>query len=478
VLDRTECGRSFWFSCPVKHSRLFFLTGALTVLAALALSGSAFAATVSIIDVTTPIEDDPGEFETTKTPALIAAPGEANRVTVRAQANPATVFYEDLGATITVGAGCVSADAHHASCLNETSATPIVNAGDLNDVVMSTPSASMDANGGPGVDALIGSDQPESLNGGGGAGDVVTGGAGDDTLSDGDGVNGAAVDADKLDGGAGEDTVSYEARTAAVSVDLSDALPDGQAAEGDVLTAFENVTGGNGADHITGTIGNNTVQSGPGADVISTGKGNDRVYAGKGNDRIDTGAGKDTVYPEAGNDRVSLGSGNDLMDETFGRSPTGNDRVACGAGRDEIEAIQDKSIDKLARDCERFNASETIADGNFVANALGVTVQLRGVHRSGATLLVPVKCARQKGDKACIISGEVRTSGGHKIGGPLTRLKVKARTTRTLRMVLTRAGMKRARHGKKVRLLISEHSHDPGFELLSRARSQAQIVVH
>jgi hypothetical protein len=222
------------------------------------------------------------------------------------------------------------------------------------------------------------------------------------------------------------------------------------------------------------------VDGGPGADVISVGKGGDRIYGGAGDDQIDAGDGDDRVYPDAGDDRVTLGAGNDRVDETYDRAPTGNDRIGCGAGSDEIAAIQEtKSIDALAADCERFNASETAADGDFVFNGLGVTVQLRGVRRSGGVLLVPVKCDRQKGDKPCVVSGELRDSAGHKLGGPLARLSVKSRTTRTLRMVLTRGGRSRVRKGRSVRLLIAERGHgSPGFELLTRARSQAQIVVH
>ena len=459
-------------------SRQLLLIGLTATLAALALSSSAWAATASVIDVKTPFEDDPGAFDATKTPALVAAPGESNRVTVSAQTNPATVLFEDLGAVITVGAGCVSIDAHHARCTNEASALPIVNAGDLNDAVTSAPGAGVAANGGSGSDTLTGADKGDALDGGGGAGDLLAGGGDDDNLRDGDAISGSATDADKLDGGAGHDTISYERRSAAVSVILSDALPDGQGSEGDLLSSVEDITGGKGADRLAGTPGRNVVQGGPGADVITAGNGPDRLYGGKGNDRIEAGAGNDRVYPEDGDDRVSLGSGNDRVDETYDSSPTGNDRIVCGSGSDEIQAIQDKSIDSLARDCERFNATETAADGNFVFNGLGITAQLLGVRRSDGALLVPIRCSRQKKDKACVVSGELRAPSGLRLGGPLARLTVRSSTTRTLRMALTSAGMSRVRRGATVRLLISEHSRNPGFEQLARARSRARVVVH
>ncbi|MDX6689226.1 MAG: hypothetical protein QOG15_683 [Solirubrobacteraceae bacterium] len=451
-------------------------TGAAALLVTLALSSSARAATAAVIDVKEPIESDPGAFDVRKTPALIGSPGEANRITVSEQATSATVFYEDLGAVITVGTGCTSIDAHHASCANAESSNPIVNAGDGDDTVNSTPSISLSADGGLGADVLVGSTTGDALNGGGGLGDVVIGGGGDDTLSDGDGVGGTPIDADRLDGGGGKDTISYEGRTTPVIVDLGSVL---QAGEGNQLTSFESVTGGGGADHITGTAANNLLGGGGGDDVVAGGKGVDYIYGGKGNDRIDAAAGNDRVFPEEGNDRVSLGSGNDRMDESYDEGQTGDDRVGCGAGHDEILAIQDTSIDRLAADCERFNATETAADGNVVFNGLGVTVKLRGVRRSGSVVLVPLTCDRTKGDKPCVVSGELRASNGAKLGGPLARLKVQSRATKTLRLVLTSKGRARVRRGAKVRLKIAERGKGfPGFERLKRARSQAQIVVH
>lgn len=97
-------------------------------------------------------------------------------------------------------------------------------------------------------------------------------GAGNDTavMDGGDG-------ADVLDGGAngaGGDTVSYAGSDAGVTVNLATQTVSGGDAEGDTISSFENVTGSDFADDLTGVAaGVAFIFGGGGNDVISTGKG-------------------------------------------------------------------------------------------------------------------------------------------------------------------------------------------------------------
>jgi serralysin len=118
-----------------------------------------------------------------------------------------------------------------------------------------------------------------SIKGGTGA-DNITGTAGTDTITGGAGddvINGG-VSADTLTGGLGTDTVSYLTSAAAVTVDLTLATAQvGGAGDsvGDVLSGFENVTGSNFADTLTGDANNNVITGGGGADTLTGGAGND-----------------------------------------------------------------------------------------------------------------------------------------------------------------------------------------------------------
>lgn len=451
-------------------------------LAGTAICGSAWGVTAKVIEVTLPPEVPGGDPEKVAAPALIAEPGEANRVTIGPGPAPTapTVLIEDLGPILTVGAGCVSIDAHHARCDNKESQRVVVIAGDLNDIVVASQQVSIDAHGGSGVDVLVGAGGLDRLSGGGGAGDVLAGGIGNDVLGDGDGLSGAAVDADAFYGGPGKDTVSYATRSAAVLVNLGDAMPDGQAAEGDQLSSIENAAGGKGADRLTGSAGRNVLTGGPGKDKINAGAGPDNVDGGSGADRIRSEAGNDVVAGGKDNDLISLGRGNDRVDDKQQLGKTGRDQVTCGDGSDHVTATQDGQVDKLARSCERFTAAESVADGNFVADVDAVTARLHGLRRSGNTALVPVRCARAKNNPACVITGELRGAGGSgaTLARPIARLTLKAGKQGVLRMALTRAGMGRVRRGRKVRLLIAERTPNSApLELLERARALVQILV-
>ncbi|MFL5850342.1 MAG: hypothetical protein ACJ76R_15535, partial [Solirubrobacteraceae bacterium] len=112
--------------------------------------------------------------------------------------------------------------------------------------------------GGPGRDRLVGGPARESLDGGTGA-DVLRGGRGDDVLTGDPAEAGRALPVfpDRLDGGKGEDVADYGLRRRAVTVDLADRRPDGQAGEGDVLRGIDDVWGGDRRNVLRGDGGRN-----------------------------------------------------------------------------------------------------------------------------------------------------------------------------------------------------------------------------
>lgn len=131
--------------------------------------------------------------------------------------------------------------------------------------------------------------------------DTVNAAAGDDIVYGGDGV-------DRLLGGSGNDTLYGEA--------------------GD-----DELLGEAGNDFLYGGSGNDRLDGGAGNDTLEGGEGNDTIYGGDGNDQIHGGAGNDTLFGDIGNDVINGGEGNDSID-----GGAGNDRVTGGAGDDIMDA--------------------------------------------------------------------------------------------------------------------------------------------
>lgn len=467
----------------IRARRAVFALGlalALLALAGAASPGVARAGVAKVIEVTIPPEtpgDDPQMMDAASYTAL---PGEANRVRVSPAPAPSErvsrTLIEDLGAAVTVGAGCTLLDAHHARCdVENSNYGAMIALGDMDDTLSVDGDESVHAGGGPGADRLSGGAAPDTLDGGGGAGDVLSGGAGMDTLSDGDGVGGAAADSDTLDGGPGTDMVSYAPRTAPVTVALPASTAAGQAGEGDRLSGFEDATGGHGDDTLNGDAGRNSLDGGPGADNLDAGAGSDRVEGGAGEDSIEAGAGRDVVAGGKGDDSISLGSGDDVVDDSFEAKPTGNDTIACGSGSDRILAI-DAHPDRLARDCERFTAEEVGVDGPFVSEDPTLTATLATLRRHGSFVTVAVRCNRSTGEASCILTGVLRSTAGATLGKAVSRVRVKAGRQTLLRLRLTAAGIRRVHAGKRVRLVLAEKSGS-GIELLGHARSAADVLM-
>lgn len=94
-----------------------------------------------------------------------------------------------------------------------------------------------------------------------------------------------------VSGGAGNDTISLPAKSSLAAVLL----------------------GGDGNDKLTGGGGSSLLVGGEGNDKL-TGKGSaDMLLGGGGNDTLDGGAGNDQLYGDAGDDKLSGKKGNDLV---------------------------------------------------------------------------------------------------------------------------------------------------------------------
>jgi hypothetical protein len=176
--------------------------------------------------------------------------------------------------------------------------------------------------GGAGDDHLTGSASADTIFGGpgndviaGGDGnDILNGDAGNDTFDEGSATNGA----DTINGGAGTDTVSYASRTNGVVVLLDGVAHSGETNEMDKIAIdVENVTGGAGADAISGSALDN---------VLDGGAGNDQLFGGPGNDTLRGGAGDDVLHGDAGDD---------VFDE--GSAANGADTIVGGAGTDRVD---------------------------------------------------------------------------------------------------------------------------------------------
>jgi Ca2+-binding RTX toxin-like protein len=125
---------------------------------------------------------------------------------------------------------------------------------------------------------------------------VIEGGAGADILDGGDPTDKETFSFPEFIG----DTLSYASSAGAVTVNLATNAVSGGDAKGDVISNFENVTGGKGADRLTGNDKDNVFIGGLGADTITGGGGADvfvyRSLAEKGDTIIDFDGGTIVIH--------------------------------------------------------------------------------------------------------------------------------------------------------------------------------------
>ena len=173
------------------------------------------------------------------------------------------------------------------------------------------------------ITVSVNTNDTNDLSGGGGA-DVITaakgadrldGGEGNDTLIAGDGndvLSGGAGN-DILNGGAGSDTAGYYTATSGVTVAVQDGAQDTGGAGVDTLTSIENLNGSTFNDTLTGDGFANQLRGREGDDVLTGGDGADRLEGGAGADRMTGGTSADVfAFVKIGD--ISLGVRDRILD--------------------------------------------------------------------------------------------------------------------------------------------------------------------
>jgi Ca2+-binding RTX toxin-like protein len=276
-----------------------------------------------------------------------AAPGEDNRLTVNV--DDETVVFEDTGATISPGAGCVASSPQRVVCTLDTSHTTglAVTLGDRDDTAQLLGNAFGRTDGGPGADVITGGPGGGSIYGGpdddriegGESGSYLNGGTGRDMIAGGDDEEDCRTthgECDYLAGGdapgqperdvftgAGKDIVDYEGRQEQITVDLAKGVGGAQG-EGDEINGLHGVHGGSNDDTLRGTSG---------ADYLVGRRGDDRIRARAGADLVKGHAGADAVDGGADRDRLRGGAGDDRFLNGRDRAV---DRNLCGSGADSV----------------------------------------------------------------------------------------------------------------------------------------------
>ncbi len=267
--------------------------------------------------------------------------------------------------------------------------------------------------GNSGANVITGGAGNDTIDGGGGA-DTISAGAGDDTVT----VHGGEA---LVDGGAGSDTLVLVAGTSVTGVNF--AVPAGtDQTSGDsvVVKNFENLNAGTvtTALTVTGSSAANTITTGSGDDIIDGGTGADIIQAGDGNDTvtyhgteasIDAGTGVNTLVLQAVTD-INLGH----VDQTSGDATTvmnfqnvdasalgsaqGVDIIGSsvantiigGAGNDTIDGAGGADIIHAGAgdDIVAYRGTESVLDGGTGSNTLQLdavaTVNLANADQTSA----------------------------------------------------------------------------------------------
>ena len=247
-------------------------------------------------------------------------------------------------------------------------------------------------------DTLTGNSVANILNGGAGA-DVINGRDGDDTIDSGDGldtVNGEGGDdtliatdtggIDDFDGGTENDTVNFSAiATGGLIMDLVGGNWDDGITTGNLLN-IENIIGTGDNDTISGTTGDNTLEGGDGDDTIFGDTGSDILSGGIGNDRFiyagdaDIGAGE-SVDGGAGSNSIRL-NGFDTYDFSSISITSINElEFRDTSGNRTIQLSGDQFGSGLISLGARFNASSagSSTDAVEITMSTGTTLDLSAI---------------------------------------------------------------------------------------------------
>jgi hypothetical protein len=362
-----------------------------------------------------------------------AAPGEVNRVTVRARRDGLEIA--DAGAAITGARGCKRTDEHRVTC--PVVPFPDVRTGDGDDSVTlgTDPSGDVEiarVDLGPGADRVD-----------------VTGGVADTYLRGGPG-------ADVLNGGPEtDDIVDYGEAAAPLRIDIG-AATSGVAGE-DRIASIDGAIGGRGSDTIIGTAADNQLIGGPGADTLNGGGGFDQLEGERGNDTLFGGGSTDEISGGSGRDLLFGGEGDDLIDAgDAGRRTDSADIVGCGAGSDFVSGQRPRHArvrdsDLLTTDCEELRigrlASLLIPPAPLSATALTLGFRYEFPPPEGIPTRVLAKDGprflagghsriRKRGKVRAPLSPEGRQFAAQRIAAPaLIRVRIGHRAT-TFRLLL------------------------------------------
>jgi Ca2+-binding RTX toxin-like protein len=261
--------------------------------------------------------------------------------------------------------------------------------------------------------------------------DTISSGGGDDLVQVGTGNH-------LLDGGSGIDTISFHGNgtdITAAGVTVSLALQGmAQVTEQGSMTLrnFENVSGSDLADIISGDAGNNVLAGLSGADLLLGGEGDDlllgdgliapltsnsgtigiredvvdvydngwgdsdALFGGQGNDRLVGGFGDDLLQGDAGDDRLEGGGGIDTASFLLPAAAGGTLRIVEGTGNDAgltlVQRVVDGQIETL------FEISATVG---------ALTVRgVNGAARQGTDTFSGIEKLRFASD------GDVASQGG------------------------------------------------------------------
>jgi len=253
----------------------------------------------------------------------LAAPGEANQITIDKHVNDFT--YTDLGATaIDTGSSSCTVAGNQATCpwFSPTLAFDVFT-GDRDDTITDTQGGHpFEIDAGPGNDQITASEYLP-----------VNGGPGNDHMV----------------GGPGSDWFIGEGRG-------SD-LPDN-----------DRIEGLGGGDGLYGQVGDDVIDGGPGDDHLEGGDGSDVEHGGPGNDFIDGLAGSCCSAGDGGSDVLDGGEGDDSM--VGSRDNGAPDVFACGPGSDLAEVGVG---DQVQSDCEKVDQFVGCPDGGGCTVALVVS---------------------------------------------------------------------------------------------------------
>ena len=207
---------------------------------------------------------------------------------------------------------------------------------DFNDTITGNALANR-LEGQGGNDSLSGGDGNDSLEGGTGT-DQLRGDLGNDTILGGDGndyITGGQGD-DSVVGGLGIDTADYffSDTSGPINVNLLTGVVTGGGGN-DTLSQIENINASDFDDVVTGDAGNNTIEGRGGNDTLFGGGGGDFFIGGFGNDLIDGGAVTDRANYADGNSvsySQSIGAVTIDLSGMTGDGSTGSGTASDGFG--------------------------------------------------------------------------------------------------------------------------------------------------